>query len=100
MQMSDVPMTKADTLAAIAYLSLVSNGKDRDPTLHDISVAVVRAAPLLEIEADPQAPDIEIEAVAKVCEKHSWAQEKRVVVFGGPKAIRRWSGENLRTMRG
>lgn len=50
-----VPLTampKADALASIAYLSLAARGKHTDPTLHDITVAIVQAAPLLDLNGD------------------------------------------------
>lgn len=73
-------MPKADALASIAYLALAARGKHCDPTLHDISVAVVQAAPLLELNGDVEGVGTEVEAISRLCERHNWRKQKVVVL--------------------
>jgi len=83
-----VPLTampKVEALASIAYLALAAKGKHCDPTLHDISVAVVQAAPLLDLSADPDGVGTEVEAISRLCERHGWQTQKVVVLRRGKK---------------
>ena len=77
---TSAPISKVQALASIAYISLAARGNHHDPTLHDITCAVVRAAPLLDIVALPEAVDMEIEAIKTMCERHNW-QDKKIVVL-------------------
>lgn len=88
-----VPLTampKADALASIAYLSLAARGKHTDPTLHDITVAIVQAAPLLDLNGDLEGVTTEIEAVRMVCERHDWRDKKVVILPDRNSPKRNW----------
>lgn len=80
MRVPEIPMAKVDALASIAYLTLAARGQHIDPSLHDITCAVVQAAPLLDLNGTLEGVGTEIEAIRRVCERHDW-QDKKVVVL-------------------
>lgn len=85
MRIVELPMPKADALATIAYCVLSARGQantPEGPTLHDIASAVVQAAPLLEMSADPGAVDIELAATSKLIERHRWSNPTIVKLTG------------------
>lgn len=63
-----------DALAKVALKSLEIGMRltGQNPTLHDITCAVVNAAPLFDLNTEPEAIEIEIEVVRRVCERHNW----------------------------
>ncbi len=97
MRVPENPVSKSDALASIAYLTLAANGKHHDPTLHDIAVAVVQAAPLLDLNGSPEGVTTEIEAMKIVCERHHWTDDKVVVITGRPRKDRKWRGRARRS---
>lgn len=64
-------LSKADALASIAYLTLEVHGKAENPSLHDIAVAVTRAAPLLNMTTPEEIAYID-EAVKTLASRHDW----------------------------
>lgn len=67
-------LAKADALAKVALKSLEIGIRltAQDPTLHDIARAVVDHAPLFDLNGEPEAIDIEIEAIRQVCTRCNW----------------------------
>lgn len=65
---------KAEALAKVALKSLEIGVKLtlKDPTLHDIARAVLDNASLFDLNGEPDAIQIEIEAVRQVCERCNW----------------------------
>lgn len=73
--------SKADVLASVAFLALVARGKACQPSLHDIAVAVVQSAPLLDLDPDPaEWVHTEIEATARLCERHNWCDGIPIII--------------------
>ena len=73
-------MAPCDALATIAYCVLNFRGQTTDPTLHDIMLAVVQAAPLLNLPDYSKAHDIEISAAVKLIERHDWSHPTTAVL--------------------
>lgn len=74
------PMTRTDALATIAYILLSTRGQTDNPTLHEITLAVVQAAPLLDITIDPDAANIQLAAADKLIRRHKWDVGKVVLL--------------------
>lgn len=70
--MASTPDHRASTLATIAFFVLDARGLSTDPTLHDIALAVVQAAPLLNLTYEINAPEIEIAAILELAQRHGW----------------------------
>lgn len=66
------PMNRTDALATIAYCVLSTRGQTTNPTLHDITLAVVQASPLLDITIDSQAARIQLAAADQLIRRHKW----------------------------
>lgn len=85
----NIPATRAEALANIATDVLIGRGQALVPSLHEISRAVVESAPLLHLNGDEHAVEIEDAAVKIVCERHKWT-DTRVVVVGPWHKQRGW----------
>lgn len=74
------PMNRTDALATIAYCLLSVRGQTVNPTLHEITLAVVQSAPLLDINSDPHATRIELAAADQLIRRHKWDIGKVVLL--------------------
>ena len=96
-------LSARDALASIAYLALDAQGRmdqRRGPSLHDISLAVVRSADALGICGDSDTPEAEIGAVSDIIARHSRAMRRASVdwklgVPAQPASQRRTSGVDV-----
>lgn len=83
------PMNRTDALATIAYCLLSVRGQTVNPTLHEITLAVVQSAPLLDITTDPKAANIQLSAADKLIRRHKWDIGKVVLLKSSMTGSRR-----------
>jgi hypothetical protein len=83
-----------NALASIAYLALDAQGKmggGKEPTTEEITIAVVRAAEMINITDEPGTIAAEIGAISDVSQRHLYIarkwQEGTVVNLGGAKKV-------------
>lgn len=83
------PMNRTDALATIAFCLLSTRGQTDNPTMHDITLAVVQASPLLDITMDAHAARIQLAAADKLIRRHKWKIGDVVLLTPRPNGYQR-----------
>ena len=73
-------MQPADALATIAYMALPLAADTSIRLSKQITLAVVRSSPLLELHDDPSTISAEVDAVKRLIERHQW-NDKAVILL-------------------